>query len=180
MTGNEKLCKIYFKKLFFQGVLVFIDLFYRYHYPRHFTYSDCMWRHGCTTCNLILLHSLQKNIFSVHKEFFLWIMAFIRKNKGDVSHLIQIWIQKTLTCILRRYDTIKTCWWNFFKFSWDVRYRKIWKNQVWNRGSLYYFLSSKDKKIKKLNKRDYFCVHSWFHFHGVSHAKTGLHNKYMI
>ena len=27
VTGNEKLCKIYFKKLFFQNVLVFIDLF---------------------------------------------------------------------------------------------------------------------------------------------------------
>ena len=26
VTGNEKLCKIYFKKLFFQNVLVFIDL----------------------------------------------------------------------------------------------------------------------------------------------------------
>ena len=27
MTGNEKLCKIYFKKQFFQNVLAFIDLF---------------------------------------------------------------------------------------------------------------------------------------------------------
>ena len=27
MPGNEKLCKIYFKKLFFQNVLAFIDLF---------------------------------------------------------------------------------------------------------------------------------------------------------
>ena len=27
MTGNEKLCKIYSKKLFFQNVLAFIDLF---------------------------------------------------------------------------------------------------------------------------------------------------------
>ena len=44
MTGNEKLCKIYFKKLFFQNVLAFIDLFYRYHYIRYFFYSDCMWR----------------------------------------------------------------------------------------------------------------------------------------
>ena len=26
-TGNEKLCKIYLNKLFFQNVLVFIDLF---------------------------------------------------------------------------------------------------------------------------------------------------------
>ena len=38
MTGNEKLCKIYFKKLFFS----FFDLFYSYHYIRYFIYSDCM------------------------------------------------------------------------------------------------------------------------------------------
>ena len=30
-TVDEKLCKIYFKKLFFENVLVFIDIFYRYH-----------------------------------------------------------------------------------------------------------------------------------------------------
>ena len=50
MTGNEKLCKIYFKKLFFQNVLAFIDLFYRYHYIGYFIYSDCMWRHVYTIC----------------------------------------------------------------------------------------------------------------------------------
>ena len=32
MTGNGKLCKIYFKRLFLQNVLAFIDLFYWYHY----------------------------------------------------------------------------------------------------------------------------------------------------
>ena len=42
VTGKEKLCKIYFKKLFFENVLVFIDPFYRYHYIRYFIYSDCM------------------------------------------------------------------------------------------------------------------------------------------
>ena len=31
VTGNEKLRKIYLKKLFFKHVLVFIDLFYRCH-----------------------------------------------------------------------------------------------------------------------------------------------------
>ena len=31
VTGNEKLCKIYSKKLFFQNVLVFNDPFYRYY-----------------------------------------------------------------------------------------------------------------------------------------------------
>ena len=42
VTRNEKLCKIYFKKLFFQNVLASIDLFYRYHYIHYFIYSDCM------------------------------------------------------------------------------------------------------------------------------------------
>ena len=51
MTENEELCKIYLKKLFFQNVLVFIDLFYRYHCPLYFIYSNFMWRHVCTTCN---------------------------------------------------------------------------------------------------------------------------------
>ena len=32
MTGNEKLCKIDFKKLCFQNVLAFFHLFYSYHY----------------------------------------------------------------------------------------------------------------------------------------------------
>ena len=29
---------------------------------------------------------------------------------------------------LRRYDTIKTCWSNFFKFFWVVHYRKIYES----------------------------------------------------
>ena len=51
VTGNENLFKIYFKKTIFQDVFVFIDLFYRYHYPLYFVYSDCKWHHVCTTCN---------------------------------------------------------------------------------------------------------------------------------
>ena len=50
MTGNGKLCKIYFKRLFFQNVLAFIDLFYWYHYICYFILSDCMWRHLCLIC----------------------------------------------------------------------------------------------------------------------------------
>ena len=50
MTGNGKLCKIYFKNLFLQNVLAFIDLFYWYHYICYFIYSDCMWRHVCLIC----------------------------------------------------------------------------------------------------------------------------------
>ena len=42
VAENEKLCKIYFKKIIFQNILAFIDLFYRYLYIRYFTYSDCM------------------------------------------------------------------------------------------------------------------------------------------
>ena len=51
-------------------------------------------------------------------------------------------------------------------------------------GSLHTIFSALDVKrskiLQKLNKRDCFCLYSWFHFCGVSHAKTDLHNKYMI
>ena len=40
-TGNGKLCKIY-EKILFSKYLSFIDLFYRYHYPGYFIYSDYM------------------------------------------------------------------------------------------------------------------------------------------
>ena len=50
LTGNEKLCKIYFKTLCFQNVLAFFHLFYSYHHIRYFIHSDCMWRHVCTIC----------------------------------------------------------------------------------------------------------------------------------
>ena len=53
---------------------------------------------------------------------------------------------------LRRYDTIKTCQWNFFKFSRVVHYRKICKNQFKNRGLPCYFLSSRGQKIKNITK----------------------------
>ena len=61
---------------------------------------------------------------------------------------------------------------------------KYVKIRFGNRGSPCYFLSSRAQIIKKLlqnlNKRDCFCLHSGFHFYGVSHAKTDLLNKYMI
>ena len=50
MTGNGKLCKIYFKRLFLQNFLAFIDLFYWYHYICYFTFSDCLWHHVCLIC----------------------------------------------------------------------------------------------------------------------------------
>ena len=69
--------------------------------------------------------------------------------------------------MLRRYDIIKTCQWNFFKFSWIVHYRKICKNQVWKRGhhAIFWALDVKTSKISpKLNKRDCFCLRFCFHF----------------
>ena len=33
MSGDEKLCKTFFEKLFFQNVLGFVYIFCRYHYP---------------------------------------------------------------------------------------------------------------------------------------------------
>ena len=56
------------------------------------------------------------------------------------------------TLFLRRYDTIKTCIWNFFKFSWVVYYRKLCKSQVIKQGSPCYFLSSRGQKIKNITK----------------------------
>ena len=44
VTENEKLCKIYFKKPFFQNNLAFTDHFYTYHYIHDFINSDYMWR----------------------------------------------------------------------------------------------------------------------------------------
>ena len=38
MTNYAK----FIKKQFFQNVLVFVNLFYRYNYPRYFIYSDWM------------------------------------------------------------------------------------------------------------------------------------------
>ena len=53
-----------------------------------------------------------------------------------------------------------------------------------NRRSPCYFLSSRGQKKKKqqqkLKKKDCLCLHSWFHFYGVSCAKTDIHNEYMI
>ena len=76
---------------------------------------------------------------------------------------------------LRRYDTIKTCRWNFFKFPWVVYYRKICKNEAWKTGdhqTIFSVLEVRRSKILEtlnktdcfLNERDCFCLHSWFLF----------------
>ena len=49
---------------------------------------------------------------------------------------------------LKKYDTTKTCRWNFFKDSWVVHYRKVSKNQIWKQGLPCYFCSSRDQQIK--------------------------------
>ena len=54
--------------------------------------------------------------------------------------------------ILRRYDTTKICWWNFFKFSLVVHYRKYVKIRFKNMGSPCYFLSSRGQQIKNITK----------------------------
>ena len=51
--------KIYLKKLFFQNILAFIDLFYRNIYTRYFICSDCMGYHVSTICNEILLKKIK-------------------------------------------------------------------------------------------------------------------------
>ena len=49
-----------------------------------------------------------------------------------------------------------------------------------NRGSPCYFLSSRGQKIKNITKfEQILCLHSGFHFYGISHAKTDLLNKYI-
>ena len=64
---------------------------------------------------------------------------------------------------LRRYDKIKTCRWNFFKFFWVVYFRKICKNQVFEQGTTMQFL-----EIKNITKIEQNCFLS-----------TDLHSKYI-
>ena len=56
-----------------------------------------------------------------------------------------VFVFKKALCELRRYDTIKTCPWNFFKYSWVVHYRKIYRYRYpgLKTGSPCHFLSSR-------------------------------------
>ena len=54
--------------------------------------------------------------------------------------------------LLRRYDTIKTCRWNFFKFPELFIKGKYVKIRFKNRESPCYFLSSRSQKIKNITK----------------------------
>ena len=87
-------------------------------------------------------------------------------------------------CHLSRYDTIGTCRWNCFKFSWVLRFRKIYfKIRFKNRGSLSYFsvLEVKYQKYyKNWTNETVFIYIICFIFYWISHAKTDAHNKYLI
>ena len=80
VKGKEKLCEIYFKKLFFQNVLDFIDLFNRYHYP-------CISSTQIAYDLMCVQHVLFNNFYIVYRKifffsikgFFLLTMVFIRK-----------------------------------------------------------------------------------------------------
>ena len=56
-THSDRKWKIMFnlftEKLFSQNVLIFIYIFYRYHYIHYFICSGCTWRHVWTICNSI-------------------------------------------------------------------------------------------------------------------------------
>ena len=66
VAENQKLCKIYLKKLFFQNVLAFIDLFYRYFYKHYFIYSDYM-DVICAQC--VIQQNKKKTHDCHHKEY---------------------------------------------------------------------------------------------------------------
>ena len=70
---------------------------------------------------------------------------------------------------------------NFPELFITKKYLKI-KFKKEGHHTIFWDLEVKGSKIilQKLNKRDCFCLHSSFHFYGVSRAKTDLHNKYMI
>ena len=73
---------------------------------------------------------------------------------------------------LRRYDAIKTCPWNFFKFFWVVHYRKICKNQILKHGTTMVFSGSqKTKNITKVEQKRLFLFTFLIWFFMVLHSK---------
>ena len=99
------------KKLFLQNVLVFINLFYRYYYPRYFIYSDYVWRHMCTRCNSIIIFTWSTEtkhfffcieIFSVdHGPYSKkWERSFTFKSNLNIKNLKCILIKQMISCIL--------------------------------------------------------------------------------
>ena len=107
--------------------------------------------------------------------------------KLEILKSFLLWIVRKKTTMndsLRRYDTIKTCPWNFFKFSWVVHYREICENQVQKLGLTMLFSefcrSQKRKYYKTWTYETVFIYILCFIFYGVSRAKTELHNKYIL
>ena len=64
--------------LFFQNVLTFIDLFYRYHYICYFIYSDCMWRHVPTICREAATGGVLKNFANLTGKHLCWSRFLIK------------------------------------------------------------------------------------------------------
>ena len=67
---------------------------------------------------------------------------------------------------LRRYDTIKTYWWYFFKFSWVAHCRKKMSKSGLKTGCHHAIFCVPEVKIseilQKLNIQDCFCLHCSF------------------
>ena len=66
--------------------------------------------------------------FSPDSALYVLSLLIFFLDKIDV-YILYLFFNNVLV-VLRRYDTIKTCRWNFFKFSWVVHYRKIKKDWV--------------------------------------------------
>ena len=103
----------------------------------HFTLNIITWIN--LTVNLKFLHfatllALQSNSAKILSAFELLDGSNFRPSVFKVVILVahnELSWEKPYShhIVLRGYDTIKICWWNFFKFPWVVHY-SICKNQV--------------------------------------------------
>ena len=102
-----KIMQNLFKKLFFQKFQVFIDLFYRYDYPRYFIYPDCMWRHMCATCNSLIftfiLHNTWNKRSSHQRCFIKKVFLEISQNSQENTCLRVSFLMKLQGCGLQLY-----------------------------------------------------------------------------
>ena len=150
MTGNEKLWEIYFKKLFFQNGLVFIDLFDRYHYIRYFIYSDCPWRNVCTIIcvfnKFYIVYS--KKIFFCYNEFFsvehIWYFIFKSNlNMKNLGQNLNVYFNKKLISYCIIFETNKYIYRNGYVRGWW-----LWKWQYTKEG-LSFYKFPRDKNLKQ-------------------------------
>ena len=106
VTGNEKLCEIYFKNLFFSKCFRFYWSFYRYHYIRYFIYSDCMVHHVCTIC--IYGSSHWKSSL---KKMFLKVLLILQESTCfGVSFLIKLQVWGPAALLKRDFNTDVFLW----------------------------------------------------------------------